>query len=149
MKRVLFICTGNSSRSQMAEALLREIGKDEFEVYSAGTHPGANVNPFAMEVLKEKGIDTEGLHPKKLDKFVGQKIDLVVTVCDKARQECPTFPGALSIAHWPLEDPSAFQGTYEETLFTFRTIRDEIERRIREYILTGKIFSNPTKSLKL
>ena len=86
MKRVLFICTGNSSRSQMAEALLREIGKDEFEVYSAGTHPKANVNPFAIEVLKEKGIDTEGLHPKKFDQFVGQKIDLVVTVCDKARK---------------------------------------------------------------
>ena len=149
MKRVLFICTGNSSRSQMAEALLREIGKDEYEVYSAGTHLGANVNPFAIEVLKEKGIDTEGLHPKKLDQFVGQKIDLVVTVCDRARQECPTFPRALSIYHWSLEDPSAFQGTYEETLFTFRATRDEIERRIREDILTRKIFSNPIKTLKL
>jgi arsenate reductase len=149
MKRVLFICTGNSSRSQMAEALLRELGKDNYEVHSAGTHPGPHVNPFAIEVLKEKGIETDGLHPKELDQFVGQKIDLVVTVCDRARQECPTFPGAQNIDHWSLEDPSAFQGTYEETLFTFRETRDEIERRIREFILTGKIFSSPTQSLKL
>ena len=149
MKRVWFICTGNSARSQMAEALLREIGKDEFEVYSAGTHPGSQVNPFAIEVLKEKGIDTESLHPKKLDQFVGQNLDLVVTVCDRAKQECPAFPRAQSIDHWSLQDPSEFQGTYEETLFTFRATRDEIERRIREYILTGKIFSSPTQSLKL
>jgi arsenate reductase len=146
---VLFVCTGNSARSQIAEALLREIGNGEYEVLSAGSRPGSEVNPFALEVLKERGMETEGLYPKKIDRFADQKIDLVVTVCDNAKQECPTFPGASSIDHWSLEDPAAFQGTYEEILFTFRETRDEIERRIKEYILKGKLFFNPKESLKL
>ncbi len=131
MRRVLFLCTGNSARSQMAEALLRHIGGEDFEVYSAGTRPQSEVNPFAIEVLKEKGIPIEGLYPKQVNEFVNLQIDLVVTVCDGAKQTCPHFPGAKQMDHWSLEDPAVFQGTYDEILFTFRETRDEIEKRIR------------------
>ncbi|TFH03647.1 MAG: arsenate reductase ArsC, partial [Candidatus Thorarchaeota archaeon] len=129
VKRVLFLCTGNSARSQMAEAFLRHLGGEIFEVHSAGTKPQSKVNPFAIEVLKEKGISTEGLYPKKVGEMVNPEIDLVVTVCDNARQSCPHFPGAKRMEHWSLEDPATFQGTYEEILFKFRETRDEIERK--------------------
>ena len=135
MQRVLFLCTGNSARSQMAEALLKHLGDGEFEVFSAGIQPKSEVNPFAIEVLKEKGIPTDRLHPKHVNNFVNYEIDLVVTVCDNARQSCPHFPGAKKIEHWSLEDPAAFQGTYDEILFTFRETRDEIDRRIKRDIL--------------
>ncbi|TFG27217.1 arsenate reductase ArsC [Candidatus Thorarchaeota archaeon] len=135
MQRVLFLCTGNSARSQMAEALLRHLGGDDFEVFSAGTKPQSEVNPFALEVLKERGIATDSLYPKLVNEFVNKEIDFVVTVCDNAKQTCPHFPGANRIEHWSLKDPAAFQGTYHETLFIFRETRDEIEKRIRENIL--------------
>ena len=135
MQRVLFLCTGNSARSQMAEALLKHLGDGEFEVFSAGIQPKSEVNPFAIEVLKEKGIPTDRLHPKHVNNFLNYEIDLVVTVCDNARQSCPHFPGAKKIEHWSLEDPAAFQGTYDEILFTFRETRDEIDRRIKRDIL--------------
>ena len=121
----------------MAEALLRRLGGDEFEVYSAGTKPQSKVNPFALEVLKEWGVPTDGLYPKLVSQFVKDEFDLVITVCDNARQTCPFFPGAKQMEHWSLEDPAAFQGTYDETLFTFRETRDEIERRIRERFLSS------------
>ncbi len=135
MKRVLFLCTGNSARSQISEALLKLIGEDKFEVHSAGTDIASEVNPFALEVIKEKGGSTEGLYPKKSEQFAGQPFDLVITVCDNAKQACPLFPGAKEMLHWSLEDPAAFQGTYDETLTVFRETRDEIERRIRLHIL--------------
>jgi arsenate reductase len=135
MQRVLFLCTGNSARSQMAEALLKHLGDGEFEVFSAGIQPKSEVNPFAIEVLKEKGIPTDRLHPKHVNNFLNYEIDLVVTVCDNARQSCPHFLGAKKIEHWSLEDPAAFQGTYDEILFTFRETRDEIDRRIKRDIL--------------
>lgn len=119
----------------MAEALLKHLGDGEFEVFSAGIQPKSEVNPFAIEVLKEKGIPTDRLHPKHVNNFVNYEIDLVVTVCDNARQSCPHFPGAKKIEHWSLEDPAAFQGTYDEILFTFRETRDEIDRRIKRDIL--------------
>jgi arsenate reductase len=119
----------------MAESLLRHIGGEDFEVYSAGTEPQSEVNPFAIEVLKEKGIPTEGLYPKLVNEFVNLQIDLVVTVCDGVKQTCPHFPGAKQMDHWSLEDPAAFQGPYDEILFTFRETRDEIERRIRVSIV--------------
>jgi arsenate reductase len=118
----------------MAEALLRYLG-DEFEVHSAGTRPQSEVNPFAIEVLKEKGIPIEGLYPKLVNELVNEKFDLVVTVCDGAKQSCPHFVGAKKTDHWSLEDPAAFEGTYDEILFTFRETRNEIERRIRTSIL--------------
>jgi arsenate reductase len=135
MKRVLFLCTGNSARSQMSEALLRNLGGDQYEVYSAGTHPSSEVNPFALEVLKEIGVSVEGLYPKKVNQFSGQPFDLVVTVCDNAKQDCPFFPGAKEMDHWSLEDPAAFEGTYEEILTVFRERRDEIMKRIKSSIL--------------
>ncbi len=135
MQRVLFLCTGNSARSQMAEALLRHLGGADYEVQSAGTKPKSEVNKFAIEVLEEIGISTNRLHPKLVDDFVNQKFDLVVTVCDNARQSCPYFPGAKQMEHWSLEDPAAFQGTYDEILFKFRETRDEIRKRIKERIL--------------
>lgn len=135
MQRVLFLCTGNSARSQMAEALLRHLGGADYEVQSAGTKPKSEVNKFAIEVLEEIGISTNRLHPKLVDDFVNQKFDLVVTVCDNARQSCPYFPGANQMEHWSLEDPTAFQGTYDEILFKFRETRDEIRKRIKERIL--------------
>lgn len=135
MRRVLFLCTGNSARSQMAEALLKHFGSEDFEVHSAGTEPQSEVNPFAIKALNEKGVPTEGLFPKRVNKFVSQAFHLVVTVCDGAKQACPHFPGATQMDHWPLEDPAAFEGTYDEILFTFRETRDELERRIKELIL--------------
>jgi len=135
MKRVLFLCTGNSARSQLAEALLKHMGGDDFEVYSAGTNPQSEVNQFAIEVLKEKKIPTDGLYPKVVGEMVKIDIDLVVTVCDSAKQTCPYFQGAKRMEHWPLEDPAAFEGTYDEILFTFRETCDVIERRIRSNIL--------------
>ena len=112
-----------------------ELGGEDFEVYSAGTEPQSEVNPFALEALKKKGISTENLYPKLVNEFVDLEFDLVVTVCDGAKQACPHFPGAKQMEHWSLEDPAAFQGTYDEILFTFRETRDEIERRIKESIL--------------
>jgi len=135
MKRVLFLCTGNSARSQMAEALLKHLGEDEFDVYSAGTKPQSEINSFAIEALKEKNIPVDGLYPKTIGDLVKLEIDIVVTVCDSAKQTCPHFPGAKRMEHWSLEDPASFQGTYDEILFTFRETRDEIERRIRTSIL--------------
>ncbi|MCJ7818175.1 MAG: arsenate reductase ArsC [Candidatus Thorarchaeota archaeon] len=135
MLRVLFLCTGNSARSQIAEAILKHIGGEGFDVHSAGTKPQSEVNPFAIEVLIERGVLIENLYPKHVNEFVNQEFDLVVTVCDGAKQSCPFFPGARQMEHWSLEDPAVFQGTYNEILLTFRETRDEIEKRIRERIL--------------
>jgi len=119
----------------MAEALLRYLGGEDYEVFSAGTEPQSEVNPFVLEVLKERGIPIKGLYPKLVNEFVNKEFDVVVTVCDSAKQSCPHFPGAKQIQHWSLEDPAAFQGTYDEILFTFRETRDEIESRINARIL--------------
>jgi arsenate reductase len=135
MKRILFICTGNSARSQMAEALLRHLGGDDYEAYSAGTKPQAQVNSFALEALREREIPIDGLYPKLVNEFVDREIDLVVTVCDRAKQTCPFFPGAKRTEHWSIEDPAEFQGTHEEILVIFRETLDDIERRIRKNIL--------------
>ena len=149
LKRVLFLCTGNSARSQISESMLRLLGGGEFEAYSAGTQPASRVNPFTLEVLEERGASVEGLFPKTLDVFDGRPFDLVVTVCDNAKQECPVFPGAKSVDHWSLEDPAAFEGTYSEVITVFRETRDEIERRIKEFILQGKLADDPMNSLRL
>ena len=132
MKRVLFLCTGNSARSQMSEALLRDLGAGNYEVKSAGTAIAPEVNPFAIEALKLRNIPIDGLYPKTVDEFVDEHFDVVVTVCDNAKQTCPFFPNAKEFLHWSLDDPAAHQGSYEEILFVFQETRDEIERRIRE-----------------
>jgi arsenate reductase (thioredoxin) len=131
-KRVLFLCTGNSARSQMAEGLLRHDAGDRFEVESAGTKPG-HVRPEAIAAMKELGIDISGHRSKHVDEFQGQSFDYVVTVCDNAKESCPVFPGQAKRIHNAFEDPAAFQGTEEERLALFRRVRDEIRGYLKTF----------------
>jgi len=131
-KRVLFLCTHNSARSQMAEGLLRHAAGDRFEVFSAGTEE-TSVNRLAVEAMSEIGIDISSHTSKTLDRFLGEKLDFVVTVCDSANESCPVFPGAMERIHWSFEDPSAATGSHEERLAVFRRIRDAIAHRLRYF----------------
>ena len=131
--RVLFVCTQNSARSQLAEALLGRLGGDDFEVHSAGTE-ATRVNPFAIRVLAEQGIDWTGATSKTIDGFLGQRFDHVITVCDRARETCPYFPGSTSTVHWGLDDPSEVGGTDEERLDAFRQTAAEIAERLGPFI---------------
>lgn len=131
--RVLFVCTGNSARSVMAEALLRRQGGDCFEVNSAGTEP-KGVHPLTLRVLSEAGIDASWARSKSVEEFVGQPFDYVVTVCDQARQACPVFPGVHASLHWDFEDPAAAQGTEAERLMVFREVFIELGDRIGEFV---------------
>ena len=134
--RVLFLCTHNSSRSQMAEGLLRARGGTRFVVSSAGTHP-RRVHPLAVRAMGEIGIaisEAAGYHAKGLDTFAGQPFDLVVTVCDEAAEECPFFPGARRQVHWGFPDPTAAPGTEEERLAVFRAVRDAIAARVEAFV---------------
>ena len=131
--RVLFVCTGNSARSQIGEALLERFGGLDFEVESAGTDPHG-VNPFAVLVLKEVGIDWSGARSKSIEEFLGQPFDHVITVCDRARQACPVFPGSGNSLHWGLEDPAAVLGTDDERLEAFRQTRMQLTLRLRPFI---------------
>jgi len=131
--RVLFVCTHNSARSQLAEALLGRLGGDGFEVRSAGTE-AARVNPYAIRVLAEQGIDWTGATSKTIDGFLGQRFDHVITVCDRARETCPYFPGSTSTLHWGLDDPSDVGGTDEERLEAFRRTAAEIAERLGPFI---------------
>lgn len=132
-KKVLFVCTGNSARSQMAEGLLRHLAGERFEAASAGTHPSV-VRPEAITVMRELGVDISGHRSKSLDEFLGQPFDFVITVCDHARQACPVFPGPARRIHWDLEDPAAAPGPDEERLAVFRRVRDELAERIRAFL---------------
>ncbi len=131
--RVLFVCTGNSARSQMAEAVLRRLGGDDFEVFSAGTEP-RDVHPFTIRVLAESGIDWSGARSKSVAEFLDRSFDHVITVCDKARQTCPVFPGEHASHHWGLEDPAAVEGTEEERLAAFRRTLGLISTRMRPFV---------------
>jgi arsenate reductase len=131
--RVLILCTGNSARSQIAEELLRRVGGGQYEVFSAGTRP-VGVNPLAVEAMRELGIDISAQRSKSVAEFAGEKFATVITVCDNAAEECPVFPGAPERVHWSLPDPAAVSGTREEKLAAFREIRDDLERRIREFV---------------
>jgi arsenate reductase len=131
--RVLFVCTHNSARSQLAEALLGRLGGGDFEVHSAGTE-ATRVNPYAIRVLAEQGIDWTGATSKTIDGFLGQRFDHVVTVCDRARESCPVLPGATSTLHWALDDPSDVPGTDEERLEAFRRTAAEIAVRLGPFI---------------
>lgn len=133
--RVLFLCTGNSARSQMAEGYLRHVAGDEYEVLSAGTAP-VGLNPLAVEAMREIGIDISRQTSKDVSQFLGIHIPFVVTVCDRAKESCPIFPGAFQFISWTLEDPAAVQGSHEEKLAAFREVRDEIARRIQQQFLT-------------
>ncbi len=133
-KRVLFLCTHNSSRSQMAEGLLRYYGGTRFEVFSAGTSP-SRVHPMAVEVMEERGIDLKGHRSKSIDAFLGQGFDFIVTTCDDARDRCPVFPGQAERLHWGLEDPAGAGGSREEKREVFRRVREELEELIRSHFL--------------
>ncbi len=131
--RVLFVCTGNSARSQMAEGLLRHEARDQFEVFSAGAH-ASHVNPFAIRVMRERGIDISSHRSKSTDEFLGQQFDYVITVCDNAREQCPVFAGQTRRIHWSLPDPASAEGDEQQQLGVFRRLREEIRRRLREFI---------------
>ncbi|HEY4385983.1 MAG TPA: arsenate reductase ArsC [Ktedonobacteraceae bacterium] len=124
--RVLILCTGNSARSQMAEGLLRAVAGEQLEVESAGIAP-SSVNPFAIRVMAERGVDIAHHRSKHVNEFLGQSFDAVMTVCDRAAEQCPVFPGKAERFHWSFPDPAAVQGTDEERLEAFRQVRDALE----------------------
>ena len=132
-KTVLFLCTGNSCRSQMAEGLLRHLAGDRFEPASAGTHP-AGLNPGAVAVMQEIGIDISSHRSKRVDEYKDARFDYVITVCDRAKETCPIFPASSVQLYWSFEDPAAAVGTIEERQRVFRRVRDEIAERIRPFI---------------
>jgi arsenate reductase len=132
--KVLFLCTGNSARSQMAEAFLRRYAGDRFEVHSAGLEPRP-INPYTVEVMEEIGLDLGDQRSKSLlDYFMKTHIGYLVTVCSNAEEECPIMPGLGTRLYWPFEDPAAFQGTEEEKLGKFREVRDQIDQRIQTWL---------------
>jgi arsenate reductase (thioredoxin) len=130
--RVLFVCTGNSARSIMAEALLRHHGGGRFEVFSAGTEP-RGVNPLTLRVLEDAGIDTTGARSRSVTEYLGDTFDYVVTVCDQAREVCPVFPGVHESLHWGYDDPADVEGTEEERLEAFRKTFIQIGERVRQF----------------
>jgi arsenate reductase len=130
---VLFVCTGNSGRSQLAEALLRSLGGPAFEVASAGTNPRP-VSPFAVDVLAEIGIDWRGAVSKPLEPWLGRRFDYVITVCDRAREACPVFPGAENTLHWGLDDPAEATGIDAERRAAYARTRDELVLRLPPFI---------------
>ena len=136
-QRVLFICTHNSARSQMAEGLLRRLGGERFEVFSAGTE-ATHVRPLAIRAMAEIGIDISGQQSKTLGRYLGEPFDDVITVCDAANEVCPIFPGAKQRRHWSFEDPSKATGSEDEQLAVYRHVRDEIRARIEEELLSSE-----------
>ena len=133
-QRVLFLCTHNSARSQMAEGLLRHLAGDRFEVYSAGTE-ATHVRPLAIRAMAELGIDISGQESKTLDRYLGEPFDAVITVCDQANESCPVFFGAKKRLHWSFPDPSTAIGTEEERFTMYRDVRDAIAGRIAQELL--------------
>jgi arsenate reductase (thioredoxin) len=132
-RRVLFLCTHNSARSQMAEGFLRHLASDRFEVASAGTE-ATRVHPLAIRAMRDVGIDISSHHSKTVDALLGDPWDYVITVCDSANERCPVFPGRTSRLHWSFDDPSRATGTDEERLRTFRRVRDQIARAITDWL---------------
>ena len=132
-KKVLFLCTGNSVRSQMAEGLLNALGSGHWEAQSAGII-SSYVHPLAIQVMQEIGIDISKKTSKSMDQFIKQRFDYVITLCDEAAKACPSFGGRGKRLHWPFEDPAAAAGTTEERLAVFRKIRDGIKKKIEAFL---------------
>lgn len=143
IQRVLFLCTGNSARSQMAEAFLRKYAGGYFEAHSAGLEP-KGINPFTIQVMQEKGIDISDQTSKGIDTYLGKVLfQYLVTVCDDAEKNCPTvWPGVNTRMHWSFEDPAAFQGSDEAKLEKFRQIRDMLEKKIKSWLSEQEINFN-------
>ena len=131
--RILVVCTGNSARSILGEAMFRHLGGERVEVHSAGTHPSV-VNPFAIRVLEEAGVATDGLSSKSVNDFLGQRFDYVITVCDDARDACPVFPGVHETMHWGYPDPAKAEGSEEQRLAAFRTVLTGLGQRIHQFL---------------
>ena len=135
-QRVLFLCTGNSARSQMAEGLLRHLANDQFDVCSAGTHP-VGLNLGAVMAMQELGVDISAQRSKSVDEFVNQEFDYVITVCHRAKESCPRWSHAGHLLHWSFEDPAAVLEPPEERRKAFRKVRDQIKAQIEGFLLTG------------
>jgi arsenate reductase len=133
-RRVLFLCTHNSARSQMAEGLLRHLAGDRFDAFSAGTE-ATRVRPLAIRAMAELGVDISGQESKTLERYLGEPFAAVVTVCDQADEACPTFHGAKERLHWSFPDPSRVTGAEEEQLAVYRQVRDAIRARIERELL--------------
>ena len=138
--RILIVCTGNSARSQMAEGFMRKYLGDEFDIASAGLDPKP-LNPLAVQVMSEVGVDISQQYSKDLKRFLGQFFSYLITVCSDAEARCPIFPGVIYRLFWPFEDPAAVEGSEEERLAKFREVRDLIEAKIRDWILTSHVMS--------
>jgi arsenate reductase (thioredoxin) len=132
-QRVLFLCTGNSARSQMAEGWLRHLGGERFVAFSAGTHP-VGLNPFAVTAMQEVGVDIAQHRSKPVQEFEGQRFDYVITVCDRAKESCPIWPDASALLHWSFEDPASATGSDEARRAMFGKIRDQIADRINAFL---------------
>ncbi|MFH2050794.1 MAG: arsenate reductase ArsC [bacterium] len=130
---ILVLCTGNSCRSQMAEGFFREYGKEDVVVKSAGLDP-SQVNPTAIKVMQEIGIDISGHKSTSLSEYLNDSFDYIITVCDNAAEKCPVFPGGGNRLHWPFEDPHYAEGTEEEKLDFFRKVRDQIGEKIKKWL---------------
>jgi arsenate reductase len=133
-QRILFLCTHNSARSQMAEGLLRNLAADRFEAYSAGTE-ATRVRPLAIRAMAELGIDISAQTSKTLERYLGAPFDAVITVCDQANEACPVFLGATERLHWSFPDPAQATGTEEEQLAVYRSVRDAIRARIEQELI--------------
>lgn len=136
MKKVIIICTGNSVRSQIAEGFFRKY-RSSWEIESAGTNP-KGLNPIAVKIMMEKGIDISDQKSKSLKQFINSKFDYVITVCDNARENCPLFPGKAKLIHWNFEDPAEVKGSIDKKLVAFRKVRDAIEEKILEFLKNDK-----------
>jgi arsenate reductase len=133
MKKILFLCTGNSARSIMSECILNQLGRETYQAYSAGSKPTGTVNPYSIKILKKNKINCNNVSSKSWDTFTNTQFDVVVTVCNNAANEtCPVYPGSPKKLHWDLEDPAAFQGNEEEKLNEFQRIFDQIHDRIKK-----------------
>lgn len=132
-KKILFLCTGNSARSQMAEGVMRSLGGADWKIRSAGIFP-SYVHPLAIRAMEEIGIDISGQTSKSTDEFLNEEFDYIITLCDHAAMACPIFPGQGKRIDWSFEDPAAAIGTIEERLVVFRRVRDEIKNRIEEFL---------------
>jgi arsenate reductase len=132
-QKVLFVCTGNSCRSQMAEGMLRHYWKDKFEVFSAGLDP-SHVHPLAIKAMTEARIDISNQYSKTVNDFLGTDFSYVITVCDSAKERCPVFPGKYNAIHWSIEDPASAVGSESERMKDFRRVRQNIMKRINHFI---------------
>ena len=133
-KRILFLCTGNAVRSQMSEAIARAFHSDVVEAVSAGSRPAGFVHPMAIRAMAEIGVDISSAESKSAQRFIEETFDVVVTVCDSAAQDCPMWPGAKRLEHWPIEDPTFFGANAEQQLARFVETRKELEGRIAELV---------------